>query len=585
MLIPIAIFGVLLILLIFFLVKSANTWNWVPITFVVLIFLTSIVGGIAASRSLKTRRAWKAQYLENEKTLARVKAEFEEALVGAPDAVGGYGEGSLRQVNSALRLAQIGKGRVWEGGSPVRNGEQYTITFNPAPDAPSPAGQIMQDMQLFAFEAADRIAVPGGGSPPAAAFVGVFKVTASDGINTVTLEPVFLTKFYLTGSLMRQLSAALSDGSNPDRINRLFIALEMELTGDLKTEFMNVWQSGQAGGDMTPLTNWLDQQAANFEPVRRWALFETMPGDSRDAFRIHAGLPPFDDDNPATPERLAEYRNLLATVYLPADLLGMDPQGARYEALLDEYTFDGVKTNEIAQYINQQRANRVSDRFVMAEDDENIVGVVRFNADSEAFQVDGSGNLATDGRFDLNGGANDPDLQLGKDVAFTSDTEVILPKIAATQGTDLGGGVRQPAIVDRNDAEWIGVEFFQRPLRDYPYQLRELRDLTRLSTSQRRAVEEDIRTTEKMIADTDAQKRHRSMVEISLKQDIESMQRALAEINRLHDQRARELETCRQQIRTYYNQIIELYKQSNRPDEFLDTGTGKPNPSVAGVPR
>ena len=69
-------------------------------------------------------------------------------------------------------------------------------------------------------------------------------------------------------------------------------------------------------------------------------------------------------------------------------------------------------------------------------------------------------------------------------------------------------------IIERNDAEWIGVEYFLRPLRDYPFQLNELRNLTRKVSDQRRAVEADIKTTEQMIADTNEQKNFRSVLEV-----------------------------------------------------------------------
>ena len=123
---------------------------------------------------------------DNQAKLARLEAETAVALLGPPDTVSGYGEGSLRQVNSELRLTQIAKGRVWEGGSPTRNGEQITLEFTEA-DGKTPASQINQDMQLFAFEASDRVTVPGGGSPPAAEFVGSFKVVNTNG-SQVTLE-------------------------------------------------------------------------------------------------------------------------------------------------------------------------------------------------------------------------------------------------------------------------------------------------------------------------------------------------------------------------------------------------------------
>lgn len=572
-------FGVLLIVLIFCLIKSSATWNWIPITLCALIFLTAILGGVVASSVLKSRQAWKALAEKNETKVAELEAQIAEALLGPKDVVEGYGEGSLRQVNSELRLAQVAKGRVWEGGSPTRNGEQITLKFNAA-NGNTPASQIKQDMQLFAFEASDRVSVPGGGSPPAAEFVGTFKVVSTNG-DSVTMEPVFTTKFYHTGSLMRQLSQELSNNGDKDKIQKLFINLEMELSDSLEAEFKTAWDAGQESGDMSAVITWLNDKAPGYEPLRQWTLFEKMPSDSRNAFRAHAGLADLRPDSTVDSEQLAKYRQMLASTYLPADLMGLDPSGPEYEALLDEYTFDAVKTNEITRFINQNSDARVSDRFVMMENDENIVGVVRFNAKSEDFQVNGSGTLSQDGRFDLNGGSNDPDLQLEKDVVFAKDSEVILPKIAALSGIDLGGGVKQSPIIERNDAEWIGVEYFLRPLRDYPYQLNELRNLTRKVSDQRRAVEADIKTTEKMIADTNAQKNFRSVLEANLQQDIDSMKLALDEINRLYDVREKELEDCRQQIRTYYNQIIEMYKEANDSQKFLDTNNGKVNNSLA----
>ena len=252
-----------------------------------------------------------------------------------------------------------------------------------------------------------------------------------------------------------------------------------------------------------------------------------MPSDSRDAFRDHADLPAFDMAEDIDSDALAAYRALLADNYLPAELMGLAPDSPEYEELLDEYTFDQVKTNEIIRFIDQNAADRISDRFVMMQDDRNIVGEVRFNAKSESFQVNGTGILSQDGRFDLMGGANDPDLKLENDVVFDKDSEVILPKIAALSGIDMGKGVTQPAITESNDAEWLGVEYFLRPLRDYPYQLNELRNLTRTISDQRRAVEADMAITQQMIEDTEKQKNFRSSLENDLQQDIQSMKTAL----------------------------------------------------------
>ena len=602
MLIPILIFAFLLILLIFFLFKSAETWTWIPITFVALIFLTAIFGGINASRSLKMRQAWKARYMENEEILARVQEETDEALFGPADTVSGYGEGSLRDIALKLRLAQIGKGRVWLDGSPRRNNEQFEITFSAAapenqnPDSFQPptmpaTEQISTDMQLYAFEASDRVQHPDGDLPPAAYFVGSFKVVAVDqGANQITVEPIFVTKYYQTGSLMRQLAAELATGENIDKINRLYIELDIELANELNTEFNDLWQTSQDSGNSASLVAWLDGKSADYEPRRDWAFFETMPGDSRTAFIDHAGLEPWSDDNPATPEKLANLRQLLTTVYLPAEQLGMDPASASYEFLIDEYNFDGAKVNEINQYINETASQRVNDQFfdprteiAPLTDSEYLTVKVLFNEASEEFRVDGTGNnLRVDGAFGQNGEANDPDLKIGRDVVFPKDTEIVISKDQAEKGLEGPNQERGPSVLSRNDADSLEVVYYNRPLRDYPYQLNVYRDLTRQATDSRRAIETDIAVTNRILGDTQQQVDARELNKKNVASDVKLMEAAKFEVDRLVRVRGAELAALKEEIRTTYNQIIEVYRQSKPDADFLDTSIDKDSSSVAG---
>jgi len=579
MLIPILIFSVLAIALIFFLIKSAETWNWVPITMIALIFLTGIFAGIAASRSLKMRRAWKAQYLSNEIALDKAKSDWNLAIYGPNDTVAGYGDGSLRDASLKLQLAGIGNGRFWVNGTPVRSGEEFTVTYNLAEGQTSPTEQIVQDMRLFAFEASDRVIDPGGDAPPAAFFVGSFKVVSvNQANNSLTLQPIFLTKFFDTGSLMRQLSAELSAAEpNPDRVSRLYIELGMELAEEAKAEFQPIWDNARESADMSPVVAWLDNKSTEFEATNTWDLFEKMPGDSRTAFMDHAGFEPFGDDNPATPEKLAEWRNLLATVYLTPDVVGLDPESAEYEFLLDQYTFDGARVNNINQYINQNAGTRISDRFEMLDDSDNLYVKIRFTKGSESFTVDGTGRMETDGAFGINGAANDPDLKLNKTVELPKDSEINIPKGPAEIGNPISDSESGPSVSARNDAESLKVEYFKRPLRDYPLQLAEFRNLTRKAINNRRAIETDIEITNKIIQDAKDQDRVRSQMIADLRADTESMQAALNEINRLVDLRSAQLAQCKADIRTYYNQIIELYRASEPSPEFLDTRNEAPS--------
>ncbi len=498
MLIPMIVVAVLSIALIFFLVKSAQTWNWVQITFVALIFFTAIFSGIVASRSLKTRSAWMQQHQNNLEMLEREQAAFDEALYGPSDAVE-YGEGSLRYVNSQLRLNQIGTGRFWTNASAKADNGQVVLSFSAEEGRAAAAGQLKQDMQVHAF--ADGAAdVRGGVRTVPVQYVGTFKVVAVDeGANSVTMDPVFVT------------SASQAEAS---------------------------------------------------APTRSWSIFEQMPGDSRTAFTEHMG----------EVENMTALRLALRDNYLPADLLGMDPNSVEYEELLDEYTFDGQALNAIETWIGQQ-SDRINDRFD-PPDDQRKTRVV-FDTRSESFDVDAEGDVSREGMFNISGQAVSKSLHLGKSVEIPQDGELVASKLAASEGYDTPGG-RQPPLTQTNDED-----YYVRTLRDYPFALRELAELmTKLQESSAQ-LDEDIKASESMLANTQQQISHRADVILKLRSDLTQVDRDLEIITRLREARESELERYEETIRTYYNQIQELYKQNSQPLEFLNTGNGQPESTLA----
>ncbi len=510
MLIPMIVVAVLAILLIFCLFKSAQTWNWVQITSTALIFLTAIFAGIAASQSLKTRTAWKKQYNQNESQLASA-TETRDQLMYGPSGALEYGPDSLRGVATQLRLEQIGKGRVWRGGSPSVQGDQIVVGFQAGPSGASPAAQMVVDMLLFGFAdggaevGAQTVSVP-------VKFLGTFKVVAT-AADSVTVQPVFIA---------------------------------------------------EANEVATPTTS--------------WTFFERMPGDYRDAFvedfRASSGLAESDAVD------FTQFREALKTKYLPAASMGLAEDSAEYEALLDEFTFDGFALNEINAWVGSQgdRRNPECD-----PDTQQRRVTLRFGANSQSYTVDSAtGKIATDGSFNFQGEAIDPQLKWGEDITFKTDEEITVDKYYGELGFQRDETNRQAPLVDIEDAEVVN-ESFERELRDYPYLLEELGTQTAKLDRVKQQVDRDIEGINQLVADARQQINNRDVIIDQLQSDITKLRDDLALVTDLLDKRTREFAQKQEQIRTYYKQIMEMYKQMQSSGDALNTSRQKGPANLAGI--
>ena len=182
---------VLSIALIFFLVKSASTWNWLHITMVLAVFVIGIFASVVASQVLRARIAWMKKYDSNVKQLEKAKKDYEFALYGPENAVK-IAEDSLRGINTTVDIENMRRGRIWTGGTTTLNGESYNVTFE-TDGNPEAASQMHQDMVLYAF--ADREITVGERTPIAPVdFLGIFKVTnATD--DAVDMKLVFMADY------------------------------------------------------------------------------------------------------------------------------------------------------------------------------------------------------------------------------------------------------------------------------------------------------------------------------------------------------------------------------------------------------
>lgn len=489
MLIPWLVVGIVFIVLAVALFKSASTWNWVPIVAVLFIFVTAIFAGITASRALKTRAAWLKKDLQNENLAATALVERDEVLYGPANAIK-YSDDSLVGINNTLNLLTIGEGRIWRSGQPTAGDQgKVSLTFTPpeGDSRPSPATQLKQDMQVYAF--ADQgttiddvlVTLP-------VQYVGTWLVDSAAN-DTVTLKPVFVTKF----------------------------------------------SAGEAA-----------------MPTTTWTLFETMPGDSPQIFKTDFA-PDLDADELDQVD-LAAFRDALRTKYLPAESMGLDPDSKEYEALLDEYTFNGLSLNVIQQWIDAQ-SGRINDRF---DPDDTFRDIrLRFTERGD-FQVDGSGNVVTDGTFDNQGLSNDPNLHLGSSATIPKDDEILASKRAVEGFPGPAGNIR--ALGEDYEFETI-VDFYRRQLRDYPFALSELDDKAQRMRESLAAMKADIEVSQAMIDNTNDQIRHRGDLIVKLQSDISRREQELTLITTHRQNLEQELAKRQQQIQTYYQQILELHRR------------------------
>ncbi len=480
--IPWIIVGVLLIALVIGLIKSAGTWNWVPMVLLSLIFITAIFGVYHASKLYKARGAWIHRSEQNEILAEKAIEAADEVLYGPPDALA-YGEESVLGTNGELNLLKIDQGRIWSGGEPAVNGQLITLTFPPDSSGVSLASQIRQDMHVYVF-AEQGIDVGGKEMALPVRYVGTFQVQSVDvAANMATLKPLFVT-------------------------------------------------SQSASEVATPTTT--------------WSLHETMPRDSRSVFLEDLGMDIEERD-------ITAYRNALRDRYLPAEMLGMDPASKEYEALLDQYAFDGLSMNVIQRWIDQQ-PDRINDLFDPDDIDRDVL--LKFTSDSEPIAVDGTAN-PSEGRLGPGGLANDPGLHHGSDVTIRKDQEILLTKEYPLTGVNFPAD----AIVD----------YYRRPLRDYPYVLEEL---GRLSQRLREAIGDmkaDIVVSDAIIADTTTQISHRTDLLAKLQSDLGMRQQELAILDQHRQQLESRLGESEQTIRTCYQQILELRKTLEPVEGLNDT--------------
>jgi hypothetical protein len=195
------ILGVLALAAIVFAFFSAKTWHWGYVLVVVGIFFSTLGYFILAAEVLRINAVLRKQVNDLESRLVTFETQNDALEKGSDDATiinqlrsaevrikdDQESIPSLAQLEHELLLAARERGRVWWNVTPVRvdaQGVQISV------ERPVPAGIKPEDGETVValFEVGEP-ALPEGGQPRGAQYLGQFRVTAASG-QTATLQPV-----------------------------------------------------------------------------------------------------------------------------------------------------------------------------------------------------------------------------------------------------------------------------------------------------------------------------------------------------------------------------------------------------------
>ena len=501
-LIKVGILGLVFISLIVFCVVARKTWGWIDITFTILSFLAGIAAIWGATQVYSLRSKDLAAVERHTKDFEKYSLENDLLRYGDPNSLT-YDPGSLRAVSGELTRELAGRGRVWSNGKVAADGNDRVFTFaQPRPDV---ALRPLKDVVVFAF-LTQQIA----GQDYPAQYIGsvriVVKPDQAETGDKVTLAPVALAE--------------------PDEFER---------------------------------------------PSGQWTLFEKMPLDRRGSFKQAAvALLKDKRNNPPKIKQLLEnlqddtadldislFRELLTAEYLPADLIGLDPDSREYEQLIDMYAFDGISLGKIQNWIDQNSAGRKTLQFEPPP--EEVFYLYKFDKkSSKSYPVDTNGSVKVDGLFTPLGLAVDKALHAGKEIDFKEGDKILVDQRTA-DGYQRG----EVTIPPFKDDESVTLEdrIFVRQVRDFPYEFADLREQTDKMAVEIEIVDRNNATQEKALQDSRAQQAARDTLTANLEEDQTALEGDLNTIRRLLSVKSDQNAMLKQKIAALETRIRDSYSQ------------------------
>lgn len=487
-----AILGLLFIAMIVFAVMSARKdWHWLNPVLLVFIFLAGSAAMVAMAQTLHLRRGVMSKIDKAQQRVADKEKQRQELIFGDISSAE-YGPNSLRGRSQQLELLQLGRGRVWAGGTVSNTDGEIEFKFPAEQPEVDDENMSLNNVELFAF------ANNAAGSP--IMFVGKFLVVEQT-----------------TNELFLEQSA--------------------------------------------PIANWQEYRQPQ---AATWTLFERMPFDKHGVFRDL-----FEQQNPGESLvngdkfDIGKFRAYLTGQNSPlmANNLGMDPNSAEYESLIDQFNFDEVSKGEIEAWV-ESAPNRISRRFEPSPSEVFIL--YKFNGNSnETYTVDDkTGKLDTDGTFSVQGHAVDPLLQLSpgeesRDVTFRKDDIVEIDLVTA-EGYQRADGTKVLPFTEREpNVEKVG-EIYRRKLVDFPYEMTKLYNRGSQAGNDRDRLVSNNLVQDTTIKDLEKQQQERTREKVAHENDNNRLRNDLDRITAVLRQRDQQVNENARKINELQSQLDEL---------------------------
>jgi len=499
-----AVLGLLFIAMIVFAVMSARKdWHWLNPVLLVFIFIAGSAAMIGMGQTLHLRRGVLSKLDKEQKRVVRAETQRQELLYGDMSS-SEYGPKSLRGLSQQNELLQLGRGRVWSG---------HKLPKPPETQLPKTIANVDGEIE-FKFPAEQPEV-----EDESMSLANVELFAFSNDANGTPVE--FVGKFLVVEQTQTELFLKQS----------------------------------------VPIANWQEYRQPQ---ATSWTLFERMPFDKHGIYRdLYEHQNP--DKSLMVDDKfdISTFRNYLTAENSPlsAANLGMQPNSAQYERLIDEFTFDGVSIGEIDAWVDGA-ANRVSPRFEPAPTEVFIR--YKFNGNStETYTVDDkTGKLDTDGTYTIQGHAVDPLLHLSpgdesRDVTFKKD-DIVEIDLVTSEGYQRAEGTQVPPFTVREPSVKEVGRFYRRKLVDFPYEMTKIYNRFFQSGNDKDRLFGNNEVHDTALADLMKQQQERTREKVAYENDNNLLRNDLDRINSILQQRERQVADNAQKIETLQRQLDDL---------------------------
>lgn len=493
------IIGFGFLLLIVFVVLASKTWNWVDITFVVLIYCVGVFTVLQATDVLQKRYA--AMFnLETTKMLAeKNKAEAESAIVGDIES-STYSKGSLRHIDGVLSREMLGRGRVWSGGTVTKEGANRKYTFKTPRTDPF---EKLIDVVLYVFADGNQIGEN--------YYIGAVRVESEDNASiTFSQEAVVSSQF---------------DAANLSW--KLFEKMPLDRRDVFQNYLLSKAQEQNAEASIKGLAAAFENKNVKLNNI----------SDYRDFLREEFAVAKDFFTDVEFEELIDRYAFDGLELGLIQQWINQNPQG-RADVSLQRFTPDPQET-----FI----------RYEFTSSSKKPGGYI----------VDGEGSLERDNvLFNAFGLAIEDSLRAGAPVLFKEGDTVLVDVTTDQKGIGVGADAPESGFVikDEEDVKEIGRVYI-RQKRDYPYEFSKLKLRTERLAESIQQYEKNLVTQQKLLEDADKQEQERVRLIAENEEDRVNLEKDKKVIFTLWESKTKEVDSLKQTISSLESRAAAAYQK------------------------